>query len=111
MQKHLSNTGHFYDFISVVANRDRLAALSPEHQQAIRDAMTTAITYQRQLAAEQEVAALTILQEAGMTYTPVPDELAAAMREATASVADGAAERIGADMVAVLADAMAASGN
>ena len=111
VQHYLSNTGHFYDFISVVANRDRLAALSSEHQQAIREAMTTAITYQRQLAAEQEVAALTILQEAGMTYTPVPDELAAAMREATASIADGAAERIGAEMATLVAEAMAAPGN
>ncbi|WP_323033079.1 TRAP transporter substrate-binding protein [Paracoccus sp. (in: a-proteobacteria)] len=111
VQKYVSNTGHFYDFISVIANRDRLAALSPEHQQAIREAMATAITYQRQLAAEQEVAALTLLQDAGMTYTPLTEELVAEMRAATASVADEAAERIGADMVAVLADSMAAPAN
>ena len=37
VQKYLSNTGHFFDFIAVVANRKKFQALSPEFQKAHHD--------------------------------------------------------------------------
>ena len=36
VQKHLSNTGHFFDFISVVGNKKKIESLSAEHQKIVR---------------------------------------------------------------------------
>lgn len=107
VQEHLSNTGHFFDFISVVANKDRFEALSTDHQDAIRTAMATAIAFQRELAAEQETTSLTILQDAGMIYTPLPDALAAQIRELTSEVGTATLARVGDDIAAVLEEEMA----
>ena len=43
VQKQLSNTGHFFDFIAVVASKKAFEQLKPEYQKAIREAMTTTI--------------------------------------------------------------------
>jgi tripartite ATP-independent transporter DctP family solute receptor len=37
VQKQLSNTGHFFDFIAVVASKKAFEQLKPEHQKAVRD--------------------------------------------------------------------------
>ena len=39
VQKHLSNTAHFFDFIAVVASKKAFEQLKPEHQKAVREAM------------------------------------------------------------------------
>jgi TRAP-type C4-dicarboxylate transport system substrate-binding protein len=87
VQKYVSNTGHFFDFISVVANRDWYDSLDTETKDMVNTAMDTAIVYQRELAATQDAEALDKLVAAGMTYTEVSPELAAALRETTAGVA------------------------
>jgi hypothetical protein len=51
VQKYLSNSGHFFDFILILANKKSFEALKPEHQKAIRDAMNTAVASQRAAAA------------------------------------------------------------
>lgn len=106
VQKHLSDSGHFFDFIIVVANKDRFASLKPDHQEAIRAAMTEAISWQRAKAAEEDEAAKAALIAGGMEFTPISAEVRAELQAKTAGVVDELKGRIGADLVdAVLAEA------
>ncbi|EWH04005.1 TRAP transporter substrate-binding protein [Halomonas sp. BC04] len=99
VQGHLSDTGHFYDFIVVVANRNVFNRLSEEKQQAVRDAMAEAVAWQRQTAAEEDEAARATLIERGMQFTPISDETRAALREASQGVVEQLRDRIGAEVV------------
>src|SRR5690606_2540146 len=47
VQKHLSNTGHFFDFINAAANKRQFERLSKEHQEVIRQSMRAAMQWQR----------------------------------------------------------------
>ena len=102
VQEHLSNTAHFFDFISVIANRDWFTSLSEEDQTAVRDAMDAAIAAQRGMATEQDDEAKQALIDAGMTYTEVSPELAAALREKTAGVAEEVKARLDPELVSLL---------
>ena len=99
VQKYLSNTGHFFDFIPVVANRKQFDALKPEYKQAITVASAKAVAEQRKLAAEADAEALKDLQAKGMQYDPLPPETLAALRKATSGVVDEVKKRAGADLV------------
>ena len=112
VQKYVSNTAHFFDFIAVVANRKKFQALSPEHQQAIKTAMDKAVATQRVEAAKADAAALVELQKKGMQYDAMPPAEREAMRKATAGVVDDVKKRVGADLVdRVLAEVKKASGS
>lgn len=102
VQKYVSNTGHFFDFISVVGNKKWFDGLDADKQAMVKQAMTTAIAYQRDLAAEQDAAALALLEEKGMTYTPVSEQLAADLRRATAGVATETKARLDPELVTLL---------
>jgi len=95
VQTYLSDSGHFFDFINAVANKERFDALSAEHQEAVREAMRTAVLWQRKEAAAQEEQFRELLIERGMEFTPISDEVRAELREATSGVVDGLRERIG----------------
>ena len=99
VQKYVSDTNQFFDFIPVVANRKAFNALAPEHQQAIRKAMASAIAYQRELAKKQDAEALDALKKHGMQFDAVSPQFAADMRKATAPVFEDAKKRVGADLV------------
>lgn len=112
VQKYVSNTAHFFDFIAVVANRKKFQALAPEHQKVIRAAMDKAVASQREAAAKADVAALAELQKKGMQFDAMPASEREAMRRATAGVVDDIKKRVGADLVdRVLAEVKKASGN
>ena len=112
VQKHVSNTAHFFDFIAVVANRKKFEALSPDFQKAIRTAMDKAVATQRKAAAEADTAALAELQKKGMIYTAMPASEREVMRKATAGVVDDIKKRVGAELVdKVLAEVKKASGS
>jgi tripartite ATP-independent transporter DctP family solute receptor len=112
VQKYVSNTGHFFDFIAVVANRKKFQALSPEFQKAIKTAMDKAVATQRTEAAKADIAALAELQKKGMQYDAMPASEREAMRKATAGVVDDIKKRVGADLVdRVLAEVKKASGS
>ena len=98
VQKHLSNTGHFFDFIAVVASKKAFEQLKPEHQKAVREAMTATIAFQRKLAAEQESTKFAELK-AKMTYTEITPAARAEMRKATLPVIEDVKKRAGADLV------------
>jgi TRAP-type transport system periplasmic protein len=99
VQKYLSNTAHFFDFIAVVANKKKFDGLSPEHRKIVQTAMNAAIAWQRSAAAKADVEALTELQKKGMVYTAMPESERELMRKATAGVVDDIRKRVGADLV------------
>lgn len=99
VQKHLSDTNHFFDYIVLVANKRKFDALSEEHQAAVREAAAEAIAWQRAKAAEEDIASREALIEAGMTFTPIADNVRAELREKTQSVIADLKERIGADLI------------
>lgn len=105
VQKHLSNSGHFFDFIAVVGSKKAFEKLSPEHQKAVREAMTETISFQRKLAIDSETKALAELRSK-MTYTEIAPAALEEMRKASAPVIEEVKKRAGADLVnQVLAEA------
>lgn len=98
VQKHMSNSGHFFDFIAVVASKKAFEQLKPEHQKAVREAMTATIAHQRRLAVETESKVLPELKTK-MTYTEIAPAALAEMRTAAAPVIDSVKKRAGAELV------------
>jgi len=106
VQKHLSDSGHFFDFIIVVANKKKYDGLSDKQKAAVKAAMDKAVAWQRAKAEEEDTQSRKLLVERGMTFTPIPAETRAALRKATAGVVETVKKRLGANLVdAVLAAA------
>ncbi len=99
VQRYLSDTNHFFDFIITVANARWLDGLSAEQQTIVREAMMEANRVQRELAIQADDAALVRLQELGMVFTPIPDETREALRAATAGVVDTVRGRVGDELI------------
>ena len=105
VQKQLSNSGHFFDFIAVVASKKAFEQLKPEYQKAVREAMTATIAFQRKLAIEAEAKALAELKTK-MTFTEITPAVLEEMRKASAPVIEEVKKRASADLVnQVLAEA------
>jgi len=98
VQKFVSNTGHFYDFIAIVANRRQFEGMKAEQQKAIRGAMTAAVAHQRKIAAELDTKAVAELKKT-MQYNDVSPQVREQMRKASAGVVDQVKSRIGAELV------------
>lgn len=98
VQKFVSKTDHFYDFIAIVANRKQLETMKPEYQKAIRGAMTAAVAYQRKIAADLDAKAVDELKKR-MQYNELPPQVREEMRKTSAGVVDQVKARIGADLV------------
>jgi tripartite ATP-independent transporter DctP family solute receptor len=112
VQKYVSNTGHFFDFIAVVANKKVFDSLKSEHQAIIKAEMKKAVDAQRTAAAKADGEALAELQRLGMQYDQMPPSEIAKMREMTAGVVDEIKKRVGADLVnSVLAEVAKAGGS
>ncbi|UCE31209.1 MAG: TRAP transporter substrate-binding protein [Burkholderiales bacterium] len=94
VQKYMSDTGHFFDFINAAANKRAFERLSPEHQKAVRDAMQKAFAWQRAEAAKLDTGYRDQLIKAGMTFTPIPDATRAELRKATSKVVDTIKKRV-----------------
>lgn len=99
VQKHLSDTGHFYDFLTAVANKRRYERLSEKHRAIVDAAMAKAMAWQRQAAADEDQALREQLIEAGMEFTPVSAELRAQLREATKPVVEQIKSRVDSDFI------------
>ncbi|USZ49567.1 TRAP transporter substrate-binding protein [Halomonas sp. DN3] len=99
VQPYLSDTGHFYDYIVVVANRDKFEDLSDDQRATLMAAMGEAVAWQRETAAAEDTQARDTLIERGMQFTPISDETRAALREASQSVVDDLREKLGAELV------------
>ena len=99
VQPYLSDTGHSYDYIVVVANRDKFEDLSDDQRATLMAAMDEAVAWQRETAAAEDTQARDTLIERGMQFTPISDETRAALREASQSVVDDLREKLGAELV------------
>jgi tripartite ATP-independent transporter DctP family solute receptor len=98
VQKHLSNSGHFFDFIAVVASKKAFEQLTPQDQKAVREAMAATVAYQRKLAIETEARVLPELKSK-MTYTQITPAALEEMRRAAAPVVESVKKRAGAELV------------
>lgn len=106
VQKFMTNTGHFFDFIVVIANRKAFESLPAAQQKAVREGMDAAVRYQRERAKIQDADSLAEIKRRGVNYDEVSPKLVADMRAATANIVDDVKKRAGADLVArVLAEA------
>jgi TRAP-type transport system periplasmic protein len=104
VQKYLSDSGHFFDFIIVAANKKRFEKLSPDFQAAVKKAMKSAIAWQRSKAAEEDAASIKELQKRGMQFDPISAELRAELKAASSGVVGELKKKIGTDVIdAVLA--------
>ncbi len=108
VQEHLSDSGHFFDYIVLVANKRKFEALSDAHQTAVREAAAEAVAWQRSTAAQEDDAAKQALIDAGMVFTPLSDETRAALRERSQPVVAELKERIGADLIDIVLQEAAA---
>jgi len=86
VQKFLTGTGHFFDFIIVVSNKKRFDGLKPEVQREILNSMRKAAARQREEAARADLEALEELKKRGMQFEQASSRLVADMRKATAGV-------------------------
>lgn len=99
VQKYLSDSQHFFDYIVVAMNKDTFDALAPKDQQAVREAMAKAVAWQRKQAATDDEASRKALIEAGMEFTPIAPEVRAELRQRTAGIANMLKQKLGADIV------------
>lgn len=99
VQKYLTGTGHFFDFIVVVANRKRFEALRPEQQKAIRAAMQKAVAKQRADAEKADTESLEDLKKRGMQFEAPSAQLVSEMRSATRGVVDLLKKKVDARLV------------
>ena len=99
VQKYLSDSRHFYDYIVIIANLDKFESLSDEQQQAVRDAMDVAVEWQRSKAAEEADTARQTLIDRGMEFTSLSTQTRDELRKATQGVVAELKESIGAEIV------------
>lgn len=94
VQKYLSNSGHFFDFMVFVANKRAFEKLSPANQTIVLKAANTAMQWQRKESATQDAGWRDKLIQGGMQYTEISKEARSAMRKATQPVIDDVKKRI-----------------
>jgi len=88
VQKYLTGTSHFFDFILIAANKKRFEALASGQQTAVRAAMQKAVAKQRADAEKADTASLEELRKRGMQFEAPGPQLVEQMRKATAGVVD-----------------------
>lgn len=99
VQKFVANTGHFFDFINVVANRRAYEALTPAHQKALRESMARAVAWQRGRAQAEENESIAEIKKRGMVWNEVSPQFRDQMRKASAGIVDDVKKRVGPDIV------------
>ncbi|OLO26385.1 ABC transporter substrate-binding protein [Alkalihalophilus pseudofirmus] len=109
VQGHVSNTHHIYSPFVFLMSKTFFDGLTAEHQEIVSEAAYEAGLYQRQLNREANAQYLENLIEEGMTFTEITPEARAEMVEAIQPVLDKYAERIGAELVQEVYDAIEAA--
>jgi tripartite ATP-independent transporter DctP family solute receptor len=94
VQTHLSDSGHFFDFINVVANRRAFENLSEQQQGWVREAMRDAVLWQREAARDLDEGFREQLIASGMIFTPISPEGRETMRQATLGIAEDLKARV-----------------
>jgi tripartite ATP-independent transporter DctP family solute receptor len=88
VQKHVSNTGHFFAWTWIVANKRSYEKMSEADRAALNASLAKHIAAQRQNAAKLAEDSLGRLVAAGMTYTPIAPAQFANFRTKVAPVYD-----------------------
>ena len=99
VQKFVSNTAHFFDFINVVANRRAFEALPAAQQKMLRESMAKAVAWQRSRAAAEETESIAEIKKRGMVFDEVTPQFREQMRKGSAGVVEDVKKRVGADFV------------
>ena len=99
VQKYLSDSSHFFDYIVLVANKRKFDALSDEQKAVLRAAASEAIAWQREQSATEDEVAKQALIDAGMTFTPISPETRTELRKRTAGVVDELKAKIGPELI------------
>ena len=99
VQKYISNTGHFFDFINVVANKKAFDSLSAAQQKMLRDSMHKALVWQRDRARVEENESIAEIKKRAMQFDEVTPQFRGELRKASAGIVDEVKKRIGADIV------------
>lgn len=99
VQKYLSDSRHFYDYIVIIANLDKFESLSDEQQQAVKESMDIAVDWQRSKAAEEAKTARQALIDRGMEFTSLSAQTREQLRVETQGIVDEVKNNIGADIV------------
>jgi TRAP-type transport system periplasmic protein len=99
VEKYISDSGHIFDFIVFIANKNAFTAFQPEKQQAIRDAARIAVVEEWKMAAAVDAASLESLQANGMQFDPIPDATRVALKKAMSGVIEAMRKRVGAELV------------
>ncbi|TVQ40301.1 MAG: TRAP transporter substrate-binding protein [Geminicoccaceae bacterium] len=99
VQRYLSDTSHFFDFIVTVANANWFDGLPEEQRSIVVEAMDATNVRQRELAVAADEAALGELQELGMVFTPLSDEARAELQSLAAPVVDQLRARLGDELI------------
>ncbi len=94
--KYLSLTKHTYSALGVLVSKRFFDKLTPEQQEALREAAAAAIDTQRDQVAANETEMVSTLEEQGMTVNDVSD--VAAFREKVVPVYEGFRSSIGEDL-------------
>lgn len=102
VQKYLSDTNHFFDFIILAANRQKFEGLSDEQRKVVRQAAARAIEWQRETAAGEDEAAREELVSRGMQFDKLSPETRAALQEASKGVVDELRGKLGEDLIAAV---------
>ncbi|MBE0584281.1 MAG: TRAP transporter substrate-binding protein [Desulfofustis sp.] len=99
VQQYLSDTGHFFDFIVVVANKSSFESMPPEQQSILTSAMDKAIAWQRAKAVEADISSRDELIKRGMQFDAISPEVRAELQQATAHIVDDVSKKVGADLI------------
>lgn len=109
VQGHVSNTHHIYSPFVFLMSKTFFDGLTEEQQEIVQEAAVEAGLYQRELNREANAQYLEDLQAEGMTFTEVTPEAREEMVELIRPVLDKYAERIGAELVNEVYDAIEAA--
>lgn len=106
VQKYLSDSGHFFDFIIIAANKRKFESLNADTKKAVKAAMAKAIVWQRTKSTEEDTTSRDALIKRGMQFDPISDATRAELVKRSASVIEDLRKKVGADLIeAVMAEA------
>lgn len=94
VQKYLTDTGHFFDFLVFAANKGAFDKLSEGNRQIVQKAAINAMAWQRGEAAGQDRSWREDLIKRGMQYTELTREARSDLREAVQPVVNEVKQRI-----------------
>ncbi len=110
MQDYLTAWHYSYDPIFLGISTEKWDSLDAETQEAMQEAATEAMAYQREITREGTEEGVDFLREQGMeVYEPTEEELQA-FREATQPAFDQWAGKVGDEIVGAFQDAIAEAG-